>query len=572
MKKFNRIMLAVLLSAACLFRAGTLSAQSEIYMNALRAMQEGDREAAARLFTQEIASNPENDAACYYYATVLMADGENPDNAAIEKNLKRALAISPENYWYKYTLALFYQQTDRPELCSTLLEELMEEHPRKSTLYFDAASAYLQQNDIEKALASLDKISAIRGKNEMVAIAKMDLLMKKGESGRKEAYEFLEEYYGECKTPRLAAMLGDWYQQTYRDSLALRLYGEAIEMDGSYSPAYYGRAHVYQTLRQYDNYFNDIHKFMADPAMAPRMKSEYIMGLMEMPQFVVAFTPDIDSMMVESHAAHPQDSGLNNAISLYYYRTERNHYAIEIMRQNTELYPDSYTIAFQYLLMLYYSNSWRGVIDQATAILQRWPSIHDALLVRGDAFRRLGELESAIQDYEAMAATAPKDSTTIMQTYPALGDLYFQTGNVPKSFKYYEKALKCNPESSIVLNNYAYYMSLGKIKLKKAREMSKKTIEKEPDNPTYLDTYAWILHLMGDDVEAKAIFKHAMLYGGKENPAVLDHYADVLFALKEYDLAFIYWNQAKAALSDPAEIEKIDKKLKERRQQLDAGR
>ena len=63
-----------------------------------------------------------------------------------------------------------------------------------------------------------------------------------------------------------------------------------------------------------------------------------------------------------------------------------------------------------------------------------------------------------------------------------------------------------------------------------------------------------------------------MLYGGKESPAVLDHYAEVLFALKEYDLAFIYWSQAKAALSDPVEIEKIDNKLKERRQQLDASK
>ncbi|MBO4768220.1 MAG: tetratricopeptide repeat protein [Bacteroidales bacterium] len=567
MKTLSRMIFTALLAAVCLFVATPLSAQSETYMNALKALQEGDRAKAARLFTQEIASNPENDAAYYYYASILMGGRDNTDNAVIEKNLKKALELSPDNYWYKYTLALFYQQSDRPELCSRLLEELIASHPKKSSLYFDAASAYLQQNDFDKALESIDKIAAIGGKTEMIGIAKMDLLMKKGNG--KEAYEFLEKYYEECKTPRLAAMLGDWYQQTYRDSLALERYTEAIDMDATYSPAYYGRAHVYQTLRQYDNYFADIHKFIGDPQMAPEMKAEYINGLMEMPQFIMTFPQDVDSMMIEAHNAHPQDSALNSAISLYYYRTDRTHYAIELMRQNTELYPESYTLAFQYLLMLYYSNSWRGVIDEATVILQKWPENHDALIVRGDAFRRMNEYESAIHDYEAMAATAPKDSTTIIQTYPSLGDLYFQTGNVSKAFKCYEKALKYDPENSMVLNNYAYYMSLGKIKLKKAKEMSKKTIEKEPDNPTYLDTYAWILHLMGDDVEAKAIFKHAMLYGGKEQPAILDHYAEVLFALKEYDLAYIYWNQAKAALNDPKEIEKIDKKLRERHAQQD---
>ena len=74
--------------------------------------------------------------------------------------------------------------------------------------------------------------------------------------------------------------------------------------------------------------------------------------------------------------------------------------------------------------------------------------------------------------------------------------------------------------------------------------MSRKTVEKEPDNPTYLDTYGWILHLLKRDKEAKAQFKHAMLYGGKESVVIMDHYAEVLFALKEYDLAFLYWFKA----------------------------
>ena len=34
------------------------------------------------------------------------------------------------------------------------------------------------------------------------------------------------------------------------------------------------------------------------------------------------------------------------------------------------------------------------------------------------------------------------------------------------------------------------------------------------------------------------------LYGGKENTVILDHYAEVLYALGEYDVAFIYWNMA----------------------------
>jgi tetratricopeptide (TPR) repeat protein len=156
----------------------------------------------------------------------------------------------------------------------------------------------------------------------------------------------------------------------------------------------------------------------------------------------------------------------------------------------------------------------------------------------------------ALKDYEAILRLHPKDTTVMKVTYSSMGDLYHQMNDSKNSYKCYEKALKIDPDYNPVLNNYAYYLSLEGKNLKKAKEMSGKTITSEPDNPTYLDTYAWILHLMGQDIEAKAIFKHAMLYGGKESKTILEHYAIVLDALGEKDLANIYYKQAAAMADD----------------------
>ena len=35
-----------------------------------------------------------------------------------------------------------------------------------------------------------------------------------------------------------------------------------------------------------------------------------------------------------------------------------------------------------------------------------------------------------------------------------------------------------------------------------------------------------------------------MLYGGKDSATIMDHYAEVLYALGEYDLAKVYWDDA----------------------------
>ena len=212
--------------------------------------------------------------------------------------------------------------------------------------------------------------------------------------------------------------------------------------------------------------------------------------------------------------------------------------------------------------MLYYTDDYETAVDQATVLAQRYPEDSDALLVRASLFSRQKQYAAAIADYEALAARRPKDSLTIVSTQPALGDLYYHTGQVKKAFKCFEKALRVDPDNTLVLNNYAYFLSLEGKNLKKAKAMSAKAIAAEPDNPTYLDTYAWILHLTGQHQEAKAMFKSAMVHGGKEHAEILDHYAEVLYALKEYDLAYIYWNQAKSLNPDLG----IDEKIRRRKE------
>jgi Tfp pilus assembly protein PilF len=97
--------------------------------------------------------------------------------------------------------------------------------------------------------------------------------------------------------------------------------------------------------------------------------------------------------------------------------------------------------------------------------------------------------------------------------------------------------------------------------------MSRKTIEAEPDNATYLDTYGWILYLLDRAEEARPHFKHAMLYGGKDSAVILDHYAEVLYALKEYDMAFVYWNLARQ--KNAGDIPDLEERIEARKRAAD---
>ena len=101
-----------------------------------------------------------------------------------------------------------------------------------------------------------------------------------------------------------------------------------------------------------------------------------------------------------------------------------------------------------------------------------------------------------------------------------------------------------DPENTIVLNNYAYYLSLRKSNLEKAKSMSYKCNELESDNSTYQDTYAWVLYQQEDYKNAKIWLEKAISNGGDSSAVIIEHYGDVLYKLGNLKEARKQWIRA----------------------------
>lgn len=198
----------------------------------------------------------------------------------------------------------------------------------------------------------------------------------------------------------------------------------------------------------------------------------------------------------------------------------------------------------RYLTSLVYSKKWEESRERAAAAWERFP---DELIypeIENIANYNLEDYDRVVSTCRKVISMHPKDTSVTIPYMSSLGDALYQGGNKKEAFKTYEKVLKKRPDYNLVLNNYAYFLSLEGKKLSKAQKMSRQTVITDPDNATYLDTYGWILHLQGNDAEAKKFFKRAMLYGGKENVTVMEHYAEVLEALGEEALARVYRSNA----------------------------
>jgi tetratricopeptide (TPR) repeat protein len=148
------------------------------------------------------------------------------------------------------------------------------------------------------------------------------------------------------------------------------------------------------------------------------------------------------------------------------------------------------------------------------------------------------------------------------QFYSSLGDTYNELKMYEASYEAYDNALKINPENSIVLNNYSYYLSLRAEKLDKAETMSRKSVDLDPYNHNNLDTHAWVLYQLEKYDDALEWIEKAYRNGGDSSGVVLEHYGDILYKLGKKDEAFDYWNKAKEQ-QDYSEF--LDKKIKDKK-------
>lgn len=187
--------------------------------------------------------------------------------------------------------------------------------------------------------------------------------------------------------------------------------------------------------------------------------------------------------------------------------------------------------------------------------LRRFPDSFALLSFAGFLRSESDDHEGALAIFEMGAERATNDvERSDMWGY--IGDVYHDMGDDKRAFKAYRKALKYDGNNILVLNNYAYFLSLLDRDLERALEMSKRAIEGEPDNASYLDTYAWILHRLGRNEEAKSIMRQALSISGQRDSSLLAHYGDILWALGEKFMAETYWQKAVDRGYDKEEMER----------------
>lgn len=466
-----------------------------------------------------------------------------PDKAV--DMLKRAVANSSDNFAYKIALATITRNLGMYGEAAEEYEQLVKQYPDKPELKYYLAEALTQEGDIAKAIEAYDDLEAVVGMNESLSMQKYKLYnqLEQPAEAFKEIENLAAKYPMEA---RYQIVLGDLYLEKGEKDKALSYYQKAHTIDPENPYYIVSMANYYEATEDKVAAETQIRNAIINEKLDVETKvnilSRYILKLQQTQQG----TDSANALFQTLLEQHPEETDLKimyGGLLLAQGKTEEGKFQFQLV---TEMEPDNAGAWQQLLNLALKSEDLPEVIRICQKCMELFPEAPEYYFYLGIAYYQQEKYQDALNTYDAGLAIIPKENLPLKSDfYGQIGDIYYQMKQLDQAYKAYDEALKYNDKNVVVLNNYAYFLSLEKKDLKKAERMSALCIKLEPDNATYLDTYAWIFFEQGSYTLAKIYIESALEKDKTNSAELVDHYGDILFMSGEKEKAVEQWQKAK---------------------------
>lgn len=508
-----------------------------------------DPERAISLFDKALKLDSTHTPSLFESANAMI--GIDPEKAL--KYSQRANELDTANVWFRSQLGRLMLVTNNYEQALDTYAHLVKEAPANPDNYRVLAALHQQNNQPYTAINVLDSAETKLGKIEELSTYKRQLLISVGlyDKAIEESRNLIRDYPYQDNNYVIIAEL---YAATYKDSLAMAAYNRALELNPEGLNVLASMNEYYKKKGDQVNFLATTKKIFLLEDVDIDTKIQFFNDLTKDREFYRAFFFQISDLASTLLIKYP-----NNYDVLELYAQNMIAYgsleeALKMYKAHTDDSVKNISIFNNILDIEAYLNRTDSVAKYSDMALQYFPLNTNLYLRKGAISLYMKNDRAAKESYKKALKYATTDSvkSVVLGTF---GDLYHQEDRINKSYAYYKRALRLWADNSMVLNNYAYFLSVEGSNLEQALAMSERVIVLEGSNPTYLDTKAWILYKLGRYAEAKKIMQQAISLDRSGSAELLIHYGDILYALEDYFMASVYWTKAKEAGYDAAIIE-----------------
>lgn len=577
MKRFGLLLPLALVCLLCVSLLASTPSQQKSRYYLLQGMQrevENDLSSAYELYRHARSLDPDNKLAGYKVGMLGLLRGDSVSVTEGLASMREYVEAYPADFQEALAYANLCARIDKNDEAYRVLSRLYSLFPDKTELLNTLAelSMYLELPD--SALHYLDLQEQAEGASPYITNCKIVVLMSKGDtvSVMRETDKALREHPSD---PYYYLLKAGALQELVSPDSALAYF----KMADSLFPANWD---VKRSLIAY-------YEMTADSVALERTLYEAMLaddGDLE--DKINLFTEYVAPLLMEGKATAHADNLMQALEEQYPYEPTLRGFAAQYSAAKGDMDKavDQITIAvdmasdnMEYRSFQVQYLVGAGRYDQAIKAYEAVPADEAALmpvlsLMAASAYQGAerypeglavvdsllytltdGETPDSLPDDDLKARLNPKGIALFGDAMGERANILFLMGEPQRAISSYDKALALDPDNSMMLNNYAFFMAKAGLNFDKAAEMSLKAVTDEPDNPVYLDTYAYILFRQGEYDRALEYMEKAVEKAEADKDVsaeYYEHYGDILSKLGQTPKALEMWNKALAL--DPSRL------------------
>ncbi|HOP03293.1 MAG TPA: tetratricopeptide repeat protein [Tenuifilaceae bacterium] len=477
-----------------------------------------------------------------YYELSLVHGSLNNNTSAI-KYLEKAISLEESNKFYRNYLGILYINENRMnEALKNQIALVMLDSLNPSYKY----SLALLYNDIgqkKKSIELLEQITNQSGFNPQIADTKIKILFELNDLSK--ASNEIDKLTSLFPNVALYQLYGS--ELSFRqgnDSLGLVQINNAIDLEPTNS---FIKVNKYLQLKNLGNVkesINYLNELSQDSSISSKSLIDLFYPILYEPTYYSLYSDILDNIII--NYLHNYNGIVEvHALAYEHFLNTRNFskarqqlaYMIQYDNMNSDNWEKAISFDFS-------TSSYVSAINLSQQAQKLFPQKDIFYILQALSLDNIGNTLEAIATLKK--ATRIINSNEInSEMHATIADLCHKINRNKEAYKNYEKSIKLNPKNARSLNNYSYYLSIERKKLRKALKMSTRAVLIEPNNSTYIDTKGWVLFQMERYNEAKEVLQNAVAKDGSKSPVIIEHYADALFLSGNKEAAYIYWLKAR---------------------------
>jgi tetratricopeptide (TPR) repeat protein len=518
-------------------------------IEAARQKMIGNIDESAALYSRVISYKPDCSVAYFELGNIYIALLKTEE---AEIYYSKAYNIDKQNYWYMYAFAGTLKINKKYKEAIAVLKNFQSNSDNNNSILFSLAECYAEIGKHKKAVSILNEMERQNGVSEKLLLLKVDIYKKEREfeKGKRELLKLIDII---PEAAPYQILMAEYLEDFEMKEEAIRYYEAAYHIDSTNLFAITNLADYYAAQQDNPLGFYYLNRALTLNQIDVEHKINAILYYINSDRELTVNKDKVFKLINTLKSYYPNNYDVNTVLYDYYNKTGNPEKAYEIILEIIKEKKDNYVLWQQALFNASVLSKADDMIIIGNEALKYFPNKREIYLFIGLGYYQNEDFQKA---YSTLVDNVVyiKNHTFLKQFYYFIAEAAYKIGLKEKSFEFFEKLIKEDPDNFLAINNYSYYLSLDKINLERAKELSYKTILMEPDNPVYLDTYGWILYQMGQYEEAHVYIEKAIDLGAND-PDVVFHYAEVLFNLKEYKMARFFYNLALEKGYEPGIIE-----------------